>query len=199
MGNQKTELRYGSSTGTQKKESQEERCVGVSLKEGQRQYMVEPFHFPGWVPLHRLGMRLAHLLSLVMLGLYSRTFPSHATLPSMTLDLFQVFLQNTPGGILVRCLTALDGFGRQQQAEGKHLRLKLVLKELFFQVPHRKSLSFLNAPACNVLLEKVPQEREPWTLSPGLPALRANKLHKPWQGTWEATLPLLLRLRQAPS
>lgn len=47
MGNQKTELRCGGGTGTQKKKSQEERCVGASLKEGQRQYMVELFHVPG--------------------------------------------------------------------------------------------------------------------------------------------------------
>lgn len=48
----------------------------------------------GWAPLHRLGMRLTHLLSLVTLGLYSsRTFPSPATGPSMTLHLFQVFLK----------------------------------------------------------------------------------------------------------
>lgn len=133
------------------------RCVGVSLKEGQRQYIVEHFHVPGWVPLHGLGMRLTHLLSLVTLGLYSSwTFSSHTTPPCMTLDLmFQVFLQNMPGGILVLHPTTVDGFGWQQQAEGKHLRLKLVLKEPLFQVPHRKSLSFLNAPACNVLLEKV--------------------------------------------
>lgn len=112
MGNQKTELRCGSGTGTQKKKSQEERCVGVCLKEGQRQYMVEPFHVPGWAPLHRLGMKLTHLLSLVTLGLFSsRTFPSHATPPSMTLDLFQVFMQNMPGGILVLHPTAVDGFG----------------------------------------------------------------------------------------
>lgn len=49
MGNQKTELRCGGGTGTQKKKSQEERCVGASLKEGQRQCMVEFFHVPGWV------------------------------------------------------------------------------------------------------------------------------------------------------